>query len=89
MNELQQLKRVLCEIAELRAELLRRRKSSGETEIEALPRVRAYLYELDTPEATDEMAMLESTRETIKALTGLNVELRKSLVQRSDTLKLQ
>jgi hypothetical protein len=70
MNELERLKRVLCEIAELRSELLRRRKSSGEAEIETL---------YTTPAAIDDQAILESARETFRALTRLNAELRKSL----------
>jgi len=81
MSELQQLKRVLRDVAELRAELERLRNCpSGSSQIRGLPaKVRDYLHQFDNLAGPIEEAILESARETIEALTRLNVELRKSL----------
>jgi len=74
MNELEQLKRVLNEVAELRAELEELQKCPSEpSQISALPEIiRDYLHQLDE-------TVLESARETIEVLARLNLELRKSL----------
>jgi hypothetical protein len=83
MNELQQLKRVLCEVAELRTELERLWKCASPSQRDFLPAM--------TTDPIEDPAVLENARETIEALTKLNVELRKSLnvVQKSGTLDLQ
>ena len=74
MNELEQLKRVLNEVAELRAELEELQKCPSEpSQISALPEiVQDYLHQLDE-------TVLESAHETIEVLARLNLELRKSL----------
>jgi hypothetical protein len=76
MNELEQLKRALSEIAELRAELERRWKNSSPTQLDTL----SDLHRRETTTGpVEDPAVRESARETIEALTKLNVELRKSL----------
>jgi hypothetical protein len=82
MGELERLKLVLCEVAELRSELERLRKCpSDSSRISGLPEnVQDYLHQVDNiTEPMEDEAILESARETIEALTRLNVELRKSL----------
>jgi hypothetical protein len=83
MNELEQLKRILCEVAELRTELERLSRCSSLSQLDSLPEI--------TTDPIEDPAVLESARETLEALTKLNVELRKSLnvVQKSGTLDLQ
>ena len=66
MDESEQLKRVLRETVELRAELERlRNATAASSQISALPE--------------RHQSVLESARETLDVLTRLNVELRKSL----------
>jgi len=82
MNEVEQLKRVLRGVAELRAELERLRNSPmAPSQTSALPEsVHDHLHQLDmTAGPSEDQAMLESARDTTEVLTRLNVELRKSL----------
>ena len=80
MNELEQFKRVLSAVSELRSKL-EGLVSSPASQLDIVPdKVRAYLHHLETTtDPTEDPAILESARETIEALTKLNMELRKSL----------
>ena len=95
MNELMQLKRVLREVATLRAELIRVRNCPpASSQIIALPDKTDSLHKLNTlTDPLENQAALESALETIEVLTRLNVELRKSLNirpgQGPDALTLQ
>ena len=76
MNELEQLKRVLSEVAQLRTELERLWKNSSPSQLDTLPDLP---QRESTTDSIEDQAVLESARETIEVLAKLNVELRKSL----------
>jgi len=81
MNDLEQLKHVLCEVSELRAALERFWKCPSSSQLDTLPeKVHDYLHQREmTTDPIKNQAVLKSARETTEALTKLNVELRKSL----------